>query len=99
MSSYKFAVVTFEHDFCHGFHSSPRSKSRAILDRRGYKLVFPDIHNKESKNVYEDWYVNPELVDMNYVNNLINQNAKNYENSPFKEIGKSINWQNIKYDF
>ena len=57
---YRFAVITFEHDF----YSDPaiREKSRSYLESKGYKLVASDIaYNKT--NSFEDWWVHPELVD------------------------------------
>ena len=97
MDEYKFAVVTFEHDYCHGLQSQPRLASRQIFKNRGYELVFADVHNTEPKYVYEDWYVHPNLVDMDYINNLISLNMEVYEDSPYEVIHKSINWQNIIY--
>ena len=65
MDEWKFAVVTFEHDIYTGNHYNTREKSRAIFKRRGYVRVFSDVTNE--RNPYEDWYVYPDLVDMNLV--------------------------------
>jgi hypothetical protein len=46
-------------------------------------------------NPYEDWYVHPDLVDMNYVNFLIENNKKHYVNNDI--TGKTINWEDIQY--
>lgn len=97
LNDYKFAVVTFEHDYCHGMDSEPRLMSRQIFESRGYHRVFDDIHNQDPRYVYEDWYVHPDLVDMDYVVNLQKINKQNYESSIFESIGESINWQNIIY--
>jgi hypothetical protein len=43
--------------------------------------------------VYEDWYVHPDLVDMNYIDTLIQKNVSNYE--PNTITGKSIGWDKI----
>jgi len=51
--------------------------------------VVEDINNS-GINQYEDWYVHPNLVDMNYVNNLIENNRTNYVNHPITE--KTLNW-------
>ena len=96
MDRYTFATVTFEHDIYTGDHFSTRSKSREIFERRGYIHAFKDIHNdNNSKFVYEDWYVHPDLVDMEYVNRIKAVNDKNYENSP--TTGQSIAWGRIEY--
>ena len=94
-NKYKFATVTFEHDIYHTNFGNTREKSREIFNKRGYVCVFADIHNIEQKYVFEDWYAHPDLVDMNYVNNLIENNKKNYV--PNSITDKSISWQDIKY--
>jgi hypothetical protein len=95
MDTYKFATVTFEHDVYQTPVGSTRTLSREIFKRHGYFCVFEDIHNIEPQYVYEDWYVHPDLVDMEYVNNLKSSNAQYYVENPI--TGKSINWQDIHY--
>jgi hypothetical protein len=68
MNDYKFAVVTFEHDFYCSNRFETRKKSRELFDRNGYFRVFSDVSNEG--NVYEDWYVYPELVNMDYINSI-----------------------------
>jgi hypothetical protein len=91
---YKFATVTFEHDIYHTNFGNTRLLSREIFMNRGYICVFEDINNK-GINPYEDWYVHPDLVDMNYVNNLIESNSKHYVANSI--TGKTINWEDINY--
>lgn len=70
-NEYKFATVTFEHDIYRGDFFNTREISRNIFESRGYVLVFPDV--KVINNGYEpfeDWYVHPDLVDMEYVNKI-----------------------------
>jgi hypothetical protein len=92
--TYKFATVTFEHDIYHTNFDNTRLKSRDIFKKRGYVCVFEDINNG-IEYPYEDWYVHPDLVDMNYVNNLIENNKKYYIHHPITE--KTLKWQDIKY--
>ena len=92
---YKFAVITFEHDIYHTNYLNTREKSREILINRGYIGVFYDIHNIDPKYPFEDWYVHPDLVDMEYITNLIDKNKKNYVNNCITQ--QSINWQSIDY--
>jgi hypothetical protein len=92
---YKFATVTFEHDIYHTNFGNTRLESRNIFKKRGYICVFEDINN-QGVNPYEDWYVHPDLVDMNYVNSLIENNKTYYVNHPI--TGKTINWQDIQYN-
>jgi hypothetical protein len=94
--TYKFATITFEHDIYHTYNTNfanTQLESRNIFKKRGYVCVFENINNLG--NPYEDWYVHPDLVDMNYVNILIENNKTNYVNHSI--IGKTINWQNIQY--
>jgi len=91
--TYKFATVTFEHDIYHTNFDNTRLKSRDIFKNRGYVCVFEDINNDGLP--YEDWYVHPDLVDMNYVNNLIEINKTKYVNH--RITGQTINWNSIQY--
>jgi hypothetical protein len=93
MDTYKFATITFEHDIYHTNFENTRLKSRDIFDKRGYIRVFEDISNDGLP--YEDWYVHPDLVDMDYVNQLIKINLKYYIDHPITE--KTLNWENIDY--
>jgi len=90
---YKFAVVTFEHDIYRYNHFDTRKKSREIFKKRGYFNVFNDI--KDDNNPFEDWYVHPELVDMDYVNYLKEVNKKNYTSHNI--TGKALFWKDIIY--
>jgi hypothetical protein len=68
---HKFAVITFEHDIytdnaTDNFNT--RKISREIFEKHGYYPVFLDISNNNSP--YEDWYVHPDLVNMNYIKKL-----------------------------
>ncbi len=76
MDQYTFAVVTFEHDWYTGDHFHTKEKSRAIFKRNGYILVFPDVMN--GGNPFEDWYVHPQLVDMNYINTIKTDKSMEY---------------------
>ena len=78
----------------HTNFDNTRLKSRDIFKKRGYVCVFEDINNGV-EYPYEDWYVHPDLVDMNYVNNLIENNKKYYIHHPITE--KTLKWQDIKY--
>ena len=96
MASYKFAVITFEHDYYESRNMTPRNESRKILKDRGYYLVFEDITNTNPCFVYEDWYVHPDLVDMGYVEKLQSDNKANY-GPGFGDIPKTLNWPSIEY--
>ena len=104
---YKFATITFEHDIYSTmlyktnkpFNSDTRRISREILAKRGYVMVFEDINNC-GENPYEDWYVHPDLVDMDYINKLKDMNKNNYKDTPSMGLSykmKSLNFQDIIY--
>ena len=96
MDKYSFATVTFEHDIYRGNYFDTINRSRNIFKDRGYICIFKNIQNIELNAVYEDWYIHPSLVDMDYVNKIIAQNEINYEDNPFIN-GKSINFKRINY--
>jgi len=57
---YRFAVITFEHDYY--YNQNVRDQSREFLQSQGYELLVSDVaYNKVHS--YEDWWVHPELVD------------------------------------
>lgn len=97
MDEYRFSVITYEHDYCHKKNIIPRNESRKILETRGYYLVFEDICNKEPKWVYEDWYVHPDLVDMEHVKALQSRN-RSHRAGGYGEITSTLNWQDIIYE-
>ena len=78
---YKFATITFEHDIYSGNYFDTQTISRKILTDRGYVLVFPNVSVfwEGSYKPFEDWYVHPELVDMNYINKLISTDSLTVE--------------------
>lgn len=66
---YKFAIITFEHDHAVDFSRTYRDKSRRYLRAMGYELVVPDV-GPTSWYSFEDWWVHPELVDMERLERL-----------------------------
>lgn len=95
LDTYKFATVTFEHDIYRSNFADTRLKSREIFKKRGYVCVFEDVNDM---NIYpfEDWYVHPDLVDMEYVRKLIANNRCRLMDNPI--TGKTINWRDIDYE-
>jgi len=83
LNNHRFAVITFEHDIYNGNHFDTRQISRAIFDKRGYVRVFSDVQNEG--NAFEDWYVHPDLVDMNYI-----QQIKRDDSIAYTEILKLL---------
>lgn len=79
---YKFAVITYEHDYYVDVTRSYREKSREFLRSKGYELIVNDISPDGISN-FEDWWVHPDLVDENIVKRMksvidATQHAKEY---------------------
>ena len=76
---YKFATITFEHDIYTGNYYNTRSISRQLFKDKGYVLVFPDVsaffNNRWVQ--FEDWYVHPELVDMDNIKKIMTSASLN----------------------
>ena len=77
---YKFAVITYEHDFYIDSTKSYKEKSRELLKSKGYVLVVDDV-SPDGKSSFEDWWVHPDLVNPNILSkmSLITSRAKNME--------------------
>jgi hypothetical protein len=71
---YKFSVITYEHDYYADDSKSFKQKSRDFLISKGYELVLSNISPKKDID-YEDWYVHPDLVDKNIIDNIKNLNS------------------------
>jgi len=97
MDDYKFSVVTYEHDFAHTGNPIHRLESREIFEARGYSPVFKDVANNQTHWVFEDWYVHPDLVDMEIVEKLQFKNKDLYQNTP-NEQTKPSNYGHLLND-
>lgn len=73
LDQYKFAVITYEHDFWHDETMSYKSKSREYLKSYGYELIINDVGANENQS-FEDWWVHPDLVDNKIIKKLKNIN-------------------------
>lgn len=58
---FRFAVVTFEHDYYADVSKSIRKESREFMESKGYKLIVPNVSMNDDCP-YEDWWIHPELV-------------------------------------
>ena len=64
---YRFAVITYEHDYYCDETKSYRDKSRRYLKSKGYELVVDNI-SADDNSPFEDWWVHPDLVDKDVLN-------------------------------
>lgn len=78
---YKFAVITYEHDYYCDETKSFQEKSRKYLESYGYIRVVNNISPDEFRP-YEDWWVHPDLIDKNILNEMmfIDDTTKKAEN-------------------
>lgn len=94
---YKFAVITYEHDYYVDVTKSYREKSREFLRSKGYELIANDISPDGISN-FEDWWVHPDLVNNSIIAKMKSviegtQHAKEYILTPGEE--KEINFFNV----
>ena len=86
---YKFATVTFEHDSYRGNFFNTKELSRSIFKKHGYLLVYPDVsvdHKKTTYGSFEDWYIHPDLVDINRLpKELIYENSGGWKGFAIKK--------------
>lgn len=68
---YKFAIITYEHDYYIDETKSFQEKSRNYLEALGYLRVISNISPDDNRS-YEDWWVHPDLVNMEIVNKIMN---------------------------
>lgn len=85
---YKFATLTFEHDIYTGDYFNTRNIARDIFKKRGYILVFPDvlINWNNAYVPFEDWFIHPELIDINIINKIKTDKSLNID-----EISELLN--------
>jgi hypothetical protein len=85
---YKFASITFEHDIYTGNYFDTQHISRNIFNERGYVLVFENVSLfwAGGYKPFEDWYVHPDLVDMDYINSI--KRSGNITTDEIKQILK-----------
>ncbi len=91
-NTYKFKVITFEHDIYTGNHHNTRERSRKIFKDNGYHLLFSDVLTKgivSNNDKFEDWYIKLELINKDILN-LINNHFKNNDSIHGKTIIMSL---------
>lgn len=86
---YRFAVITFEHDYYADLTKIYREKSREFLIEKGYTLVGSNISPNDNC-AYEDWWVHPELVDADVIEMFLSNSdcTKSAEKYMFGEFSK-----------
>ena len=82
LDQYKFAVITYEHDYWYDETTSYKDKSREYLQKYGYKLVVSDIGANEHHS-FEVCWIHPDLVDSSIIKKIQNT-------SPNIKLAKNI---------
>jgi hypothetical protein len=72
---FKFRVITYEHDHYVDVTKECRKKSREYLESKGYLLLVNDISPEGSCN-FEDWWVHPDLIDLELIKKMSGNNDK-----------------------
>lgn len=68
--TYKFGVITFEHDHYADPTGGYKEKARKYLESYGYKLFASNI-SPDTNRPYEDWFVHPDLINIEKVQSLL----------------------------
>lgn len=68
--TYKFAVITYEHDYYCDETKSFQEKSRKYLESYGYIRIVNNISPDDVRS-YEDWWVHPDLIDNKIINKML----------------------------
>jgi hypothetical protein len=68
---FKFAVITFEHDYYADLEKTIRDESRTYLESKGYVLVIGNVSMNDFCP-YEDWWVHPDLVSQEKIAQMLN---------------------------
>ena len=64
LDDYRFSVITYETDL-YRYGGDIQDEQIDILKSYGYDLVVRNVANEQ--NPYEDWWVDPNVVDMDIV--------------------------------
>jgi hypothetical protein len=78
LDDYRFSVITYETDI---YKDGPDAGEEAmeILLSKGYELVVRNVANQN--NPYEDWYVDPNVVDIEIVEKFIQKSRLSKEST------------------
>ncbi len=68
LDKYRFSVITYETDYyddSEGREAAERvrKESRQVLTSHGYLMIVGNIANLGPNDVFEDWYVDPQVID------------------------------------
>ncbi len=75
LDEYRFSVITYETDYYDNSEGREiaekvRNEARQILQSHGYILLVGNIANTGPNDIFEDWYVDPSVIDKNIIQTL-----------------------------
>jgi hypothetical protein len=84
LDDYRFSVITFETDYYDP--NTPKEikdfikeSSRNLLESKGYKLIVGNICNTSINDPFEDWYIDPLVINENIIKLFLN--SREYNNT------------------
>lgn len=97
---YKFAVITFEHDYHADASRKYKNLSRQYLEKHGYVLMIKNLRFN-GKYDWEDWWVHPDLVDSKIIARMQNLTDENVSTKDYlfteEEPEELFDWGNFPY--
>ena len=80
LDKYRFSVITYETDFYDHRISAEesirnREESRQIFLSHGYELIAGNVCNTTTTDFFEDWYIDPNVIDKDIVK-LFNKSSE-----------------------
>jgi hypothetical protein len=75
-TNYRYSVITFEHDlYAHPQGELVQQKARQYLHNNGYELVVGNVYApKKSPSPFEDWFVDPNIVNKSTYEKFVSEN-------------------------
>lgn len=77
--NYRYSVITFEHDLYADpqKHAVVKNSAREYLQGFGYKLIVSNVYApKNNPSPFEDWYVDPQVIDESIYSNFISKDIR-----------------------
>jgi hypothetical protein len=95
LNEYRFSVITYETDFYSKESTDDeaikiRNESRKIFEKFGYVLVGKGIGCTGPQDVFEDWYIDPQIIPVERYSHLLSESDFNDSGERFMTTGPFI---------
>lgn len=78
LNEYRFSVITYEHNgYIDKMHQEIQKESQEILKSYGYFLVVENLILDGYNIAYEDWYIDPKIINLEQYEKFISKNILN----------------------